>query len=59
LRKSYYTNGHGVVKDYIRAYMWLNLAAATGDVEALKNRDLVAALMTHKQAAEAQKLTRD
>jgi hypothetical protein len=39
--------------------MWLNLAAATGDLEALKNRDLVAALMTHKQVAEAQKLTRD
>jgi hypothetical protein len=39
--------------------MWFNLAAMTGDQGAAKNRDIVAALMTSTQIAEAQKLARE
>ena len=55
-------NGRGVLQDYVRAHMWLNLAAV-GDVvdeeEAVKLRDMVAGLMTPDQIAEAQKMARE
>jgi uncharacterized protein len=54
-----YANGRGVPQDYIIAHMWLNLAAASGDKNAVTNRDRVAALMTPTQVAEAQKLARE
>ena len=43
----------------ILAHMWLNLAAAKGDTDAIKNRDRVATKMTPAQIAEAQKLARE
>lgn len=54
-----YSNGQGVVQDYMRAHMWYNLAAVTGDTVPVENRDLVAAKMTTQQIAEAQKLARE
>ena len=51
-----YDLGQGVVQDYVRAHMWLNLAAVKGDADAVKNRDIVAAKMTTQQIAAAQKL---
>jgi hypothetical protein len=39
--------------------MWYNLAAVSGDSDAVKNRDIVAAKMTPQQVAEAQKLARE
>ena len=54
-----YDNGQGVVQDYMRAHMWFNLAAVNGDSLAVKNRDLVAKMMTPQQIAEAQKLARE
>ena len=54
-------NGQGVPQDYVRAYMWNNLAAAhlTGDEQkpAAENRDKVASRMTPAQIAEAQRLS--
>jgi TPR repeat protein len=55
----FYNNGLGVPQDYVRAYMWLNLAATQGRERAATFRDLVARLMTPAQIAEAQKLARE
>jgi TPR repeat protein len=51
-----YYFGQGVPQDYTQAHKWLNLAASQGNTEAGKNRDLLAALMTPAQIADAQKL---
>ena len=61
-----YIEGKGVPKDLVSAYMWLNLAAATAPQNALvsmgnniaKERDILAAMMTPEQIAEAQRLSR-
>jgi TPR repeat protein len=54
-----YAKGRGVPQDYVLAHMWFNLSEARGDQIAVKNRDLVARLMTPAQIAEAQKLARE
>ena len=54
-----YANGEGVPQDYVSAHMWLNLAAATGDEDARKARENVAASMTREQIAEAQARARE
>jgi hypothetical protein len=55
-----YANGQGVPQDYVRAYMWYNLAAAhslgTGDKLGADDQDVVARRMTPAQIAEAKKL---
>ena len=52
-----YREGEGVPKDYVQAYMWLNLAAAAGEPEAGKIRDDLEKLMTAERVGEAQDLT--
>jgi TPR repeat protein len=54
-----YKNGQGVIQDYTRAHMWLNIAASQGNEMAMENRDIVAKAMTSSQIAEAQKLARE
>ena len=54
-----YNIGQGVVQDYMRAHIWFNLAAVTGNADAVKNRDSIAKQMTPQQIAEAQKLARE
>jgi uncharacterized protein len=54
-----YALGQGVPQDYVQAHMWLNLSAAQGDQDAVKNRDLIAPLMTPAQIAESQKLAHE
>jgi hypothetical protein len=59
-----YEFGHGVTQDYVRAYMWYNIAAAnsTGDAYkdvAAENRDEIGGRMTSAQIAEAKKLARE
>ena len=59
-----YYKGNGVPQDYVQAYKWFNLAAATSTEKeardrAVEARDLVAARMTAAQIAEAQKLARE
>jgi hypothetical protein len=57
-----YYKGDGVPQYYIRAHMWVNLAAASRTTDpaargqAAKARDEVAAMMTPDQIAEAQRL---
>jgi uncharacterized protein len=54
-----YANGLGVQQDYVTAHMWFNLAAARGNRDAEKDRDMIAAQMTPARIAEAQKLARE
>ena len=54
-----YATGRGVPQDYVTAHMWLNLAAATGNEDARKAREIVAASMTREQIAEAQARARE
>jgi uncharacterized protein len=59
-----YYRGQGVPKDYVEAHKWFNLAATnTNEKEsrdkAIKNRDLLAQLMTPTEIAESEKRTRE
>jgi TPR repeat protein len=47
--------GRGVPQNFVEAYMWYSLAAASGHEEAAKNRDNVAKKMTAGQIADAQR----
>ena len=57
-----YAEGRGVRQDFVRAHMWLNLAAAalSGDPRdtATKNRDRIASKMTAEQIGTAQEMAR-
>ena len=50
-----YRHGHGVTQDYVQAHMWFNLAAAQGNKQAVKNRDIVAKRMTPADVSKAQR----
>jgi TPR repeat protein len=54
-----YANGRGVTQDYVRAHMWFNLSGASGVASGVQNRDIIAAMMTPQQIAEAQKMARE
>ena len=54
-----YDNGQGVPQDDFYAYMWWNIAASSGDKDAIHNRDIVAKEMTPSQLETAQKLARE
>ena len=54
-----YAKGDGVPQSYVEAHKWVNLAAAEGDSEAAKSRDVFAKLMIRQQVAEAQRLARE
>jgi hypothetical protein len=54
-----YAKGNGLMQDYVRAHMWFNLAAVSGDEIIVKNRDIISTQMTTQQIAEAQKLARE
>ena len=54
-----YNNGWGVLLDFVRAHMWFNIAASSGNTNASTNRDIVAKRMTSNQIEKAQKLARE
>jgi uncharacterized protein len=54
-----YNNGWGVLLDFVRAHMWFNIAASSGNANASKNRDVIAKRMTSIQIENAQKLARE
>lgn len=54
-----YTNGQGVPQDYVQAYMWFNLAAASSSTGAITNRGIIAKKMTPAQIAKAEKLANE
>jgi TPR repeat protein len=47
-----------VPQDLVQAAAWFNLAAAQGNADAARNRDLVAKRLTPEQNAEAEKLAK-
>jgi hypothetical protein len=53
-----YVLHEGVEKNNIMAYMWLNLAAITGNESARQDRDGVAQRMTDAEIAKAQRLSK-
>jgi hypothetical protein len=54
-----YAEGQGVQQDFVQAHMWIDLAAASGDRSAVKDREIVASKMTPSQIAEAQRLAKE
>ena len=59
-----YSQGRGVSQDFVQGYMWTDLAVSSYPPgmkrdEAVKNRDIVAKVMTPAQKSEAQKLARE
>ena len=48
---------YAATKDEVRAYAWLNLAAANGDSKVVQQRDELEKQLTAEQKAEAQKLS--
>jgi len=53
-----YIDGEGVLQDFCRAHMWLNIASSQGHKSANQQLDKLTKLMTANQIAEAQKLAR-
>lgn len=54
-----YAIGQGVPVDVVQAHMWLSLATAQGQKNALDERDDLATKMTATQIAEAQRLAQE
>ena len=54
-----YTNGEGVPRDMMLAYMWFDIAAAQGHEGAQRTRGRVRGLMTPAQITESQRLSRE
>ncbi len=58
-----YSDGAGVLRDYVEAHMWTNLAVAQSSGEVwdrrVRSRDISAAKMTAEQIAEAQRRARE
>lgn len=50
-----YANGTGVPQDDAEAYAWFSVAAAGGNVGAVKNRGIAASNLTAEQLSKAQK----
>ena len=47
-----YGQGRGVPQDFTEAYVWLSVAAAGGNADAVKVRDLTARELTPEQLAQ-------
>jgi len=54
-----YNNGRGIPQAYLLAHMWSHLVAAQGQESTIRNRDVVAKIMTREQIAEAKKLAQE
>ena len=54
-----YAEGKGVAQDYVRAYMWLDIAVAQGNSLMTKHLKRIAKQLTAAQIAQAQQLARE
>ena len=54
-----YAFGKGLLKDYVYAHMWGNVASFNGQENGGQLRDLIETQMTPSQIEEAQKLARE
>ncbi len=52
-----YRDGIGFEKDVVRAYVWFNRAAAAQDMNAVRERENIARILTFEQLREAQHLS--
>ena len=52
-----YATGEGVPINYVTAYAWFNISAASGNEKAISNRSIAEQLMTPSQISEAQQLS--
>jgi hypothetical protein len=52
-----YATGNGVDQDNVLAYAWLNLAAASGNDESVKRRDLYESKLSSVEKNKAQRLS--
>ena len=54
-----YMRGRGIGKNNIKAFVWLHITAMQGDKIGIKNRDLVAKIMTLNQIKKATQLAKE
>jgi len=54
-----FAQGKGVIKDYVQAHMWVNLAASNGRKDAPELRNIYEKKMTPQQIAKAQEMARN
>ena len=54
-----YFKGQGVAQDYVYAHMWLNLAAAQGEINAAEIRDILSKTMLPVDVSMAQRMARE
>lgn len=54
-----YEKGQGLIKNYVLAYMWFNLASVNGTELVAESRERLVKKMTAEQILDAQKMTRE
>ena len=54
-----YVKGQGVLQDYVMAHLYWNIAAVSGDKNAIGNRGIIEESMTASQIEKAQDLARE
>jgi TPR repeat protein len=54
-----YLNGQSVLLDLMRAHMWFNIAAISGDVQSVENRNKVERQLSQQQIEQAQRMARE
>jgi hypothetical protein len=54
-----YAKGEGVLQDFVYAHLWSNIAAANGNENAAKLRDIVSGKMSAADISIAQRLSRE
>jgi TPR repeat protein len=54
-----YQQGYGVIKDYSRAHMWLNISASQGIKKSLVDRNMLELKMNPADISKAQELARE
>jgi len=59
LAMKYQDGAPHIIRDYVQAYMWYNLACANGDNLGCFSIDELSKQMTKEQIAEGQKLSRE
>jgi len=57
LLATFYIQGRGVPQNFVHAYSWFSIAAASGHPPAITSRDAVAGLMSPSQLEEGQNLS--
>jgi len=53
-----YYDGNGVLQEIVAAHMWFNIAAANGNKDAAKNRDIAAGKLSSADIVKAQQMAK-